>query len=541
MTSQTSFFAPGAPSDPAGAAIPTTAPDPLAPLFGSRGPVLFAALFLAVLALTAATPIPALVDYLNHLTRMHLLAAERAGDPSPYYAAAWGFYPNLAMDLIVPPLGRWIEIDTAARLFVVAAQALTISGAVAVEWAVKRRFDFAGFVALLFAYAFPFAWGFVNFQAGLGVALWGVALWIGLRDKPALARLAIHSLFVAALFVAHLFALGLYGFTLGAYELWRFGRSRPPFARLLGVLLLLAAPAAVAGAVLVLSGGSVGQPGTRWDFAFKPLWPVVAANGYNTLLSALIFGLIALTALRLRSVGGLIGVQAGGWMAAAFFLLYLATPQWLFDTAYVDVRVLVAAALILPGFFALRFPDPRWRNRIALATLAMFVVNFAYVATLWTGYRGDYRDMIASFALLDKGAKILVARTDGESPFQDQDIEPMVHAPTLAAHYDRALVSTVMALKGKQPLIPRPGFERLNVQEANGLTLDDLAHLSAGGGPLIETLRAQRRFTLLSHWSRDFDYLYVIGAPGENPLPALIEPLRAERRFTLYRIRKTDR
>ncbi|MBB4198801.1 hypothetical protein CCR94_08995 [Rhodoblastus sphagnicola] len=488
---------------------------------------LFALLALAVLALTLATPIPAMADYLNHLARMRLLAAERAGDVSPYYMAAWSFYPNLAMDLIVPPLSRWLDVETAARLFVFATQALTISGAVAVEIAVKKRFDYAGFIALLFAYAFPFAWGFVNFSFGLGLALWGIACWIVFRETF-FARAIAHTLFVAALFAAHLFALGLYGFTLGVYELWRFHERRAA-KDLVGALAVLAAPALVAGAALLLSGGSVGQQGNSWDFAFKPLWPLVAANGYSTPLSTLILALLLLTALRLRRANGLVAVQAGGWLAAGFALLYVATPQMLFDTAYVDVRVLVAAALILPGFIGLRFPDPVWERRVNLATLALICVNLAFVGWLWTSYRADYAAMIQSFAQIDRGTKILVARANDESPFSGQTIEPMIHAPTLAASYDKALVSSVMALKGKQPLTSRPGYEKLNVQDAGSITVADLA------------VMADQAVGLFAHWPDDFGYLYVIGAPGENPFPARLEPLRVERRFTLYRIRKPGR
>lgn len=488
----------------------------------TRGKI-FVLLSLAVLALTLATPIPALSDFLNHLTRMHLLVAERAGDPSPYYAAAWGFYPNLAIDLIVPALARFFDVETAARLFVAVSQGLLLSGAVAIELAVKRRFDYSGFVALLFAYSFPFAWGFVNFSFGLGIALWGIAGWIFWRDKLA-ARFVLHCLFVGALFVAHLFALGLYGFALGVYELWRFSARRSA-GDFVGALAVLAAPALVAGAALIFFGGSVGQAGNSWDFGFKPLWLLVAANGYSTAFSTLIFAFLGLVALRLRRAQGLVEEQAGAWLAAGFALLYLATPQMLFDTAYVDVRVIVAAALILPGFFSLRFPDPVWERRAGLAGLALICANLAWVGWLWTSYRADYAAMIQSFGQIDRGSKILVARLQEESPFSGQTLEPMVHAPTLAAFYDKALVSSVMALKGKQPLMSRPGFEELNIQDAGSVTVDDLARI------------AGEKSGLFAGWPQKFAFLYVIGPPGENPLPGLVAPLRVERRFALYRIK----
>lgn len=49
--------------------------------------------------------IPPLVDFPNHLARMHVLATQGSSDIVQHnYDVAWRPVPNLAMDLIVPPL-----------------------------------------------------------------------------------------------------------------------------------------------------------------------------------------------------------------------------------------------------------------------------------------------------------------------------------------------------------------------------------------------------------------------------------------------------
>jgi hypothetical protein len=69
------------------------------------------------------TPIPAMVDYPNHLARMYLLSQHGTPDANPYYEVtwayevAWALYPNLAMDLLVPQLARLISVESATRLF----------------------------------------------------------------------------------------------------------------------------------------------------------------------------------------------------------------------------------------------------------------------------------------------------------------------------------------------------------------------------------------------------------------------------------------
>ena len=64
-------------------------------------------LLLLVLSLgpVFAVDIPAIVDYPNHLARMYVLSRAGTAAASSFYQVTWGFYPNLAMDLIVPPLG----------------------------------------------------------------------------------------------------------------------------------------------------------------------------------------------------------------------------------------------------------------------------------------------------------------------------------------------------------------------------------------------------------------------------------------------------
>ena len=62
-----------------------------------------------------STVLPPLVDYPNHLARMHLLAE----GGNAFYAVRWAALPNLAEDLIVPPLARLIPLEIAAKSFLV--------------------------------------------------------------------------------------------------------------------------------------------------------------------------------------------------------------------------------------------------------------------------------------------------------------------------------------------------------------------------------------------------------------------------------------
>lgn len=492
----------------------------------------FLVLFGLAIALTLATPIPAMVDYPNHLARMHLLARDAEGIAHPHYRVAWAFYPNLAMDLIVPPLGRIVGIETASRLFLLASQVLIVTGAIALEWAVKRRFHLAGLVALFALTSVPFAWGFTNFTFGLGLALWGIAVWLVLPDRAWAARFVLHASFATLTFVAHLFSLGIYGFALGLHEAWRLWSGRASLAETALRLTLLAAPALVLAALMLALGGSVGQAGNVWFWAFKPFWLVGVFNGYDLragLLGGIVLvGLVAMLARR-RALG-LHG--SGGFLLAGFAILYLAMPGTLLDTAFVDLRLVVAVLLILPAFLTLRLSTQRRYRALTGALPGLVALNLAVTAHVWTSYRAEYATLIASFDRIAKGSRVLIGHSGAgdDPPLADLPDYPIYNAPTLAAHYADALVPTLFTAAGKQPLTVRPESRALAVPYGGPVPMAILAAIAEGriAPP-----------TYFGAWTRDFDYLYVVGPQAENPLPTRLEALAGTGRFTLYRVRKT--
>src|SRR5262245_7751570 len=91
----------------------------------------------AVIVLTALSllptllvEIPAMADYLNHLARMYVLADAGTANANPYYEISFALYPNLAMDLIVPQLARFLDVERATRFFFFASQLLIVACAI---------------------------------------------------------------------------------------------------------------------------------------------------------------------------------------------------------------------------------------------------------------------------------------------------------------------------------------------------------------------------------------------------------------------------
>ena len=68
-------------------------------------------------------------DYLDHLSRMYILTTAGTKNANPYYQVNWALYPDLAMDAIIPQLARFMDVETAGKIFFLTSQLLIISGA----------------------------------------------------------------------------------------------------------------------------------------------------------------------------------------------------------------------------------------------------------------------------------------------------------------------------------------------------------------------------------------------------------------------------
>lgn len=496
--------------------------------------IVFGLLTAASLLPVLLTPIPAMVDYPNHLARMYILREYDGGNANPYYQVAWALYPNLAMDLLVPRIARLTNVENATRLFLLLSQILIISGAFALERVVKGRVQHAGFAALMFLYCLPFSWGFVNFEFGLGVALWGIAAYVMLAERAWPTRLVVNAVFATMLFAAHFFSLGIYGVTLGLYELWRSYDRKVTYRESASRLLLLAIPVAGLFQLMRSTAGSIGSEGTAWFLEFKPLWLFRIMNGYNLSVSAasvlaLLISLYCATkhnVLKLR--------PAGVWLAVGFALLYLAIPSRLFGTSFVDLRVIPAAALILPAFCSLQLPNRRWTIAALTIVSSIIVANLTVVYMVWLPYRAIYAATISSFGKVDHGSRVLIGGSGegGDPPFDDLTQYPMFYAPVLAVHYANAFVPPLFTAVGKQPVQARPAFRHLAIPDGAPVPIRVLTAIAKG-----QPLSAVPLF--VRDWYRDYDYLYLLGPQIANPLPDLLEELDRSERFTLYKIRRT--
>ena len=504
-------------------------------LAGDRAVILIGAfLIAAALTPTLLVRIPSMVDYLNQIARMDILARAGGPDASPFYDVAWKFYPNLAIDVLVPPIARLIGPVEALRLFLLLSQILIISGAAALELAVKGRIRLSPFVSCLFLYSLPFTLGFLNFEFGLGLALWALAAMLAVKDRSPLVRFGLHSAFCAALFVSHLFAFGVYGAALGLYELSQFRNWRQDGARVFLRLAMLAPPAIALFAIVFVSVGTIGGQGNRWLFSTKALVFFNSLNAYSYEISGLLVALLIAGTVMLAMKGALMLSRPGVFIAVGFAALFLLLPSRLFGTSFADVRVLPGAALILPAFLHLRLPNREWRVGAAAAVSLAALANIAFVYGVWQGAAPDYREFMASTQKLSPGARVITAHSEeGRDPPADLADYPFYHLATLVVPFADGFTPTVFTEPGKQPIRPKECVRSLDVGVGGPVPAARL--LAAAEGRVDERAPA-----FLRDWPEKFDYLYVVGPAKPNPLPSRLDEIMRGRKFVLYRIRKAE-
>jgi len=404
-----------------------------------------------------STVLPPLVDYPNHLARMHLLAE----GGNAFYAVRWVALPNLAEDLIVPPLARVLPLDTAGKLFLVMIFALMAGGAVWLNRCATGGWRLWPLLAFLLLYNRILLWGFLNYLFGIGVALVGTAAWLALEGRRWWLRVLASSLVALACFFSHIAAFGFYALViLGVEIVPAWGEFRARQWAMLGRRIGIAAPQFVLPAVLFLGGP---QDVTGETVSYAGVWRKVdllfsVFDNYNRAFD------VACFVSFLGLIGGLLWTKRLaleprlGCASGIVFAAYLLLPSQIYGGSGTDHRLPIAFFLLFAAAGAPRFPSRRIATAIGIATAALLVVRLGVIERVWLRADQVYTADLAGIDLLPRGAKLAVAQPEGL--FHVTRI-PEVHLATLAIARREAFVPTLFAIPGQQPVILTPTFAAL--------------------------------------------------------------------------------
>jgi hypothetical protein len=420
----------------------------------------FAILFaVALLPFFLCSPLP-LSDYPNHLARMHIIAMlPRSADLAHYYSLDWSFVPNLAMDLIVPRFIPPLSAETATLLFTAAALFLMSSGAIALHRALYGDWSVAPFAAFLLLYNRHLLWGFLNYLFAVGMALWVMALYVRLRQRSAVLRIALFSLLSTALLVAHLHAFASYAILVGGYEIsiawkdWRARRAIDWASLIIGALQFVLPIALFFGLSTTLARSGENQFGNPID---KAVGLLDLFNDYSLPLDAftflLLFGLaawgLATKRLRLHPLMLL--------PLAILSVLYLAIPHQFFSSYGADRRLLVMIALAAVA--AMRIDVSRRALGLLCAGIGLlFAVRMAVIGVNWVHARAVYAPVMEAIAQLRPGSRVAVLYGCTDTPTLQNP--PLEHLANMAVVKKNVYINSLFAEPGQQPLRVSTGFD----------------------------------------------------------------------------------
>jgi hypothetical protein len=520
-----------------------------APAAGDFSGRQIAGLFIVLAAIAGIpillTPWPPLTDYINHLSRMHVIATVGSDpDLARFYQIDWQLIPNLMMDLVVPVLERVMSVFLAGQLYTIASFVLILSGTLALNRRLYGHWSVLPLIAFPLLYNNVFLVGTMNYVFGIGLSLWALTAWLALRERAMVLRLSVSALFVLALFFCHLFALGIYGLGLLAFELRRLWTiyADPSRPRRLADLLALSRRSPLVDFVatglpflpvlpLLMLSPTWGLRGTFiWEFNGKLDGLMFVIEVYSQFAAFLLTAIVAFAAgwaIRHRALH----FHPFGWVLLALgAVVYLIMPRVLFETYMADQRLPISLAFMVVACAHLDLRQQIVRSGFATVLVLLLAVRVFEVETVWRDLSSITSSFRESVERVDRGAKVLVAYADPDGGDDVRDL-PLVHAACLAIIERSALVTTAFTVTGKQILHVRDGYRaRVDTEDGTPPTV----------GQLLQVADRQDgdKNAYWDRWTVDYDYVYMLFTEPDfaNPDPARLTPIFSGERFVLYRI-----
>lgn len=470
---------------------------------------------------------PPLEDYPNHLARMHILIhAPHDEVLGQFYQVHWALIPNLAMDLLVPPLAHLIPLALAGKVFISLTLVLLSSGTLALHYVLYRKLSIWPLSVFLLLYNGIFLYGILNFLFGLGVALWGLAAWIYLPARRAWPRALLFYAMSCVLFVSHLSALGVFAICVLGYEVQLAQRDKVRPGRTVAWASALALGPALPVLFFLLGSAdtAAGQPLFGYDdlrfIVSRKLGALLSLFGnYAQVLDAATLGMAVWStcyagmAKRLSLDGRISG------SISVLVLMFLVMPFQVFGSNFADSRILVAVAFLFVASFNLRLGF-RYERAFAIGVLAIFGIRMAVITTQWQKSDKAIAQYVQAIDQLPEGSRLLALAAGAPG----QTSEPqLAHVASLAVIRKSVFLPSMYAMPRGQPITFTAGYRSLARRAPR---LDQWY----GAGP---------------HWDEvlgEYDYVLLIreGLFLPHP-PALLRLVYEGTDFRLYRTPRASR
>lgn len=510
------------------------------------------ALMLSLLLLPISlVQIPPLLDYLNHLARMDFLAYGQA-DPvlSRMYAAHWSVIPDIAIDVILPQMMRVLPVYEAGRVMLALCILVPTTGAVAYSRATFGRRSFWQIAAGLAAFNALFLMGFMNFEIGIGVALWAAAGWIAFRDRYPIVTIA-GSVFAAVfIFFCHLFGFCFYALLVGSHEIVmvvRLARRGETSLERVAARAAALAPVLLTPVVLYLFSPIVmSGSGTEWSPPAKKVYrllePFMAYIPVLDLFTgAAVVGFLALCFLTRRARIS----QAAALSVIVLLIVYAALPSTLRNVGFIDSRLPVMIGFLLFAGWMPAGLRPRLEIGAAVFFALLLIVRMGLITDVWLRSQRDVAEVRQVIAPVEPGSRVLevdVTSSDNPAYYHSMPLSRTIeHFSYTYWHLGALLLIEHKAFwpllftDTQQPVRVKDPYRKISMPGAlvpNYLDLKD------------KTIPQQefQQAPYLKNWRDKFDYVLLLNAGAATNLngymPDHLQLLNHNDMAALFRIKK---
>ncbi len=413
---------------------------------------------LLCLPVISVTYVP-LVDYPNHLARIFILYKYSAvpNYQATYYRVVEPI-PNLAMDLIVPFMLPFIDILVAGKIFLVLTILLFITGCHQLGKAIHGRPTWLVLPCLFFFYNSMLLYGFVNFMVGIGLFCVTVALRLRLRGRwttRGLLKLTLLSLLAC---LAHLSAYVFVALIFVVVTTWDYVNGKE---RLYPAALSLTPLLPPFVSLVVFVNGPETSGSIEWNtMSGKLLGMLALILSYNYMLDLLLatgflgISIVLVTRIQRLRVDGPVCISG-----AICVILYLLSPKALLGGSGIDARFLLPAALLLT--LSLKVSTVPKTIKVLLSLFLLFAsVRVVFIWGTWVKLDKRIAVHVEHLKQLPSGTTIypiFVLPEDRQEAKVARSLDHVVHYATI---YRQAIVPTLLAVQGLQPLLFRawPGY-----------------------------------------------------------------------------------
>lgn len=488
---------------------------------------------LLIAVLVTIAPLGLGGDYMNHLARTYI-EGHLSGDPAlqRYYSLSFDFIPDLTMDMVIPWLSHLIGVYPAGAVTVWMAFVLPPLAGLMIARTLHQRITWVSLLGFLTVFNANMDWGFVNYAASSGLALFAFAFWI--RMQPNWRRTLVFSVVSLFLVINHALAFLAFGFLAISWEVISFAhgerRSRFKFLRQLALLDFPAVALALAYLALSMQGAE-DLPAT-----LDPLYSVQLKS--LSLFTGTLFRSFPIAFLLTAALIGffwfgtrqkwLAFAPKTGWLCGAFLILVIAMPSAIFGIWGLHLRftgllfILLAASVTPTEVFS-----ETARRRISQAFAVIAVLAFANGAAQMIVVDRQFDDLKRVLADLPEGERVLHVLSD---PGHDSAFT--AHASALAVIERSAYVPNLFT--NTSPVDVTADMVDWHMPQAKPLFAEDLAELAAK--PAVASRNGYWSLAFAHGWPDRWDYLlYFKSSDGAGLTAAPVCEVSATPEIILYK------